>query len=226
PCEECVKWIVFAGTGAGSVTASERAVLGLRLREVEERGDLLSLRSEFDRKVDQSLDLERRSGKVNSSVSAIEDVVVLAAATVRQDDPLVLVLRQIVLDELVNQLVGEMLQDVLGYEQVRGGEVLGNVADLKLNLACLVVLADGLDDIGGDVDPEVTRVPPVYCGREAPVPGTRVDDRLDSVFLDERFYVRAILPRDLQGRTRTARSVPRAVLPPSSLKINAIESAG
>lgn len=51
-----------------------------------------------------------------------------------------------------------MLRDALGYEQVRGGEVLDDVADRELYLAFLVLLAHGLDDIRGDVDPEIARV--------------------------------------------------------------------
>ena len=119
-----------------------------------------------------------------------------------------------------------MLQDVLGYEQVRSGEVLGDVADLKLDLVFLVLLADGLDEIGGDVDPEVTHVAPVNRFREAPVPAARIDDRLDGVLLDEVFDVDAILLRNLQGRSRAARSHARGVLAPISLRINAIEAVG
>ncbi len=102
--------------------------------QVDERGDLLC-RSELDRKVDESFDLKWRDFEINPSVFPGPNVPVLAAAVTREDDPLVLALPQVVLDELVNQLVGEMLQDVLGYEQVRSGEVLGDVADLKLDLA-------------------------------------------------------------------------------------------
>ena len=204
-------------------TSSRSAVaLGL-LSEVEERGDLPSLGSELDRKVDEPFDLERRGGEVNHVVIPGPDVPVLAAAVIREDDPLVLALPQVVLDELLNQLVGEMLQDVLGYEQVRGGEVLGDVADLELDVAFLVLLADGLDDIGGDVDPEVARIAPVHRAREAPVPGTRVYDRLDGVLLHEVFDVGAILPRVLQGRSRAARSLARDVVAPYSHRIDAIE---
>src|SRR5262249_16261842 len=143
----------------------------LRLvRQVEERGDLRSRGSELDRKVDEPFDLERRGSEVNHSVFPVRDVPVLATAVIPDAYPLVLALPQIVLDELVNQLVGEMLQNVLGYEQVRGGELLGDVVDLELDLAFLVLLADGLDDIGGDVDPEVARVAPVHRAREGPVP--------------------------------------------------------
>src|SRR5688572_6959582 len=84
------------------------AALGL-LREVEERGDLAGLVSERDPKVDELPDLERRGGEVNRSVSPARDVTVLAATGIRENDPLVLTLPQVVPDELVNQLVGEML---------------------------------------------------------------------------------------------------------------------
>src|SRR5688572_25665494 len=86
--------------------------LGL-LREVEERGDLGGLVSEPDRKVDETSDLERRGGEVNRPVSPARDVTVLAAAVIRENDPLVLPLPQVVPDELADQRVGEMLQDVL-----------------------------------------------------------------------------------------------------------------
>ena len=47
-------------------------------------------------------------------------VQVLATAVIRKHDPFVFAPPQVVLDKLVNQFVGEMLQDVLGYEQIRG----------------------------------------------------------------------------------------------------------
>ena len=82
------------------------ARIALRLlRQVEERRDLPCLGSELDRKVDESFDLERRGGEVNHSISPGPDVPVLAAAVIREDDPLVLAPPQIVLDELLNQLV-------------------------------------------------------------------------------------------------------------------------
>jgi hypothetical protein len=84
------------------------AALGL-LRKVKERSDLAGLVSELDRKVDEPSDLKRRSCEVNRSVSPARDVTVLAAAVIRENDPLVLALPQVVPDELVNELVGEML---------------------------------------------------------------------------------------------------------------------
>src|SRR5215217_1836972 len=79
------------------------------MREVEERGDLGGLVSERDRKIDESSHLERRGGEVNRSVTPVRNVTVPAAAVIRENDPLVLTLPQVVPDELVNQLVGEML---------------------------------------------------------------------------------------------------------------------
>ena len=197
------------------------------LSQVEERADLHSLFSKLDRKIDESAELERRGGEVNHSVFPGFDVPVLAsAAVICEDNPLVLALPQVVIDKLVNQLVGEMLQDVLGYEQIRGGEFLGYVADLKLDLVSLVLLADGHDNIGGDVDPKVARIAPIDCAREAPVPAARIDDRLYSVLLDEVLNVCAILPGDLQSRSRAARSLTRGVLAPFTPSIDAVEGIG
>ena len=115
------------------------APLGL-LREVEERGDLLSLEWELDRKVDEPFDVERRSGEVNHSVFPGPDVQVLSAAVIREDDPLVLALPQVVLDELVNQLVGEMLQDVLGMSRSAAGRssVMSPTSNLILSFSCFL----------------------------------------------------------------------------------------
>jgi len=208
------------------VTRGKRGMALWLLCEVEERGDFRCLGSELDRKVDESFDLERRGSEVNPSVIPGPNIPVLAAAVIREDYPLVLALPQVVLDELVNQLVGEMLEDVLGYEQVRSGEVIGDVTDLKLDIAFLVLLTDGLDHIGGDVDPEVARVAPVDRARETPIPAARVDDRLDGMLLHEVFDVGTILLCDLQGRSPAAGSLARDVLAPCSFRIDAIEGVG
>src|SRR5688572_21903377 len=194
------------------------------LRQVEKRGDL-HLGPERDRKVDEPFDLERRGGEVNHSVSPWQDVEVSrrAATVICQDDPFVLARTQVVFYELLNELVGEVLQDVFGYEQIRSGQVLGDVANLKPDLAFLVFLADGLDDIRGDINPEVARIAPVHRTREAPVPAARIDDRLDGVLPHEVFKVSAILPRDLQGRSRAARSSACDVLAPAPFCIDAVE---
>src|ERR687895_204586 len=90
--------------GAPQLGSRLRAALGL-LREVEERRDLPGLISELDWKVDEPSDLERRGSEVNRSVSPARYVTVLSAAVIRENDPLVLTLPQVVPDELVNQLV-------------------------------------------------------------------------------------------------------------------------
>jgi len=102
-------------------------------------------------------------------------------------------------------------------------EVFGDVTDLELDLVFLMLLAHSLDNVGRDIDTEVARVAPVYCPREGPVPAARVDDGFDGVRLDEIFKVSTILPCDLQGRSRTARSLSGAVLAPSSLGVDAVE---
>jgi hypothetical protein len=81
----------------------ERRRITLRLlSQVEERGDLRSLFSELNRKIDEPFDLERRGGEINPPVSSGRDVLVVAASVIRQDDPFVLALRQVVLNELAN----------------------------------------------------------------------------------------------------------------------------
>ena len=98
------------GRLSGRLELDSRSSAALRLlREVEDRGDLGGLVSELDRKVDKPSDLERRGGEVNRAISPARDVTVLAAAVIRENDPLVLTLAQVVSDELVNQLIGEML---------------------------------------------------------------------------------------------------------------------
>src|SRR5258705_6058653 len=89
-----------------------------------------------------------------------------------------------------------------------------------------MLVADGRDDIRGDVDSEVARVAPVDRAREAPIPTTSIDDRLDAVLLHEVFDVDAIFPRDLQGRSRAAGSLACDVPAPRSLRIDAIEGVG
>src|SRR5258705_6174976 len=89
-----------------------------------------------------------------------------------------------------------------------------------------MLVPDGRDDIRGDVDSEIARVAPVDRAREAPIPTTSIDDRLDAVLLHEVFDVDAIFPRDLQGRSRAAGSLACDVLAPRSLRIDAIEGVG
>jgi len=57
---------------------------------------------------------------------------------IRENCPLVLALFQVVPDERVNQLIGKMLEDVLGDEQVGRRELLSDIAHLKRDLAFLV----------------------------------------------------------------------------------------
>src|SRR5262245_11257383 len=95
---------------AGAASARFAFERGARAaREVKERGDLAGLVSKLDRKVDEPPDLKRRGSEVNRSVSPARDITVLAAAVIRENDPLVLTLSQVVPDELVDELVGEML---------------------------------------------------------------------------------------------------------------------
>src|SRR5215831_19862815 len=193
---------------------------------IEERGDLGGLVSELDRKINEPFDPEGRRRKVNCSISSGLNVVVLAATVIRKNDPLVLALLQIVLDELLYQPVREMLQDVLGDEQVRSGKVLSDVTHLELDLASLVLLAVSLDHIRSDVHAEIACVVPVHRSREVTVAAASVHDRLDGMGLQEGFDVHAILTRDLQGRSRAADAFACFVPAPYSFRIDAIEGLG
>src|SRR5688500_5895364 len=162
------------------------------MREVEERGDLGALAAERDRQIDEPPNVERRSSEIYRAVPPARDVRVSPAAVVRQDHPLVLARPQVVADELANQVVGEVLKDVLGDQEIGGGKLVGDVTDLESDPAGLVPGAHGRDDIGGDVDTEITGITPVDRAREAPIPTAGIDDRRDTVGLDEVFDVRAI----------------------------------
>src|SRR6185436_7653068 len=101
---------------------------------------------------------------------------VAAPTVIREKDPLVLPLLQIVLDELLNQRVGQMLEDILGNEQVRCGEFVRDIADLKPDLAGLVLPANGVNDIRCDVNPEIARATPIDHAREVPISTTGIHD--------------------------------------------------